>query len=61
MCASFNHRIALGLPRDAPAIILDWDEVQGRPKVFEEPPEWARRVKPLEEKVFIPDHKRRVL
>ncbi|TFK91339.1 hypothetical protein K466DRAFT_457351, partial [Polyporus arcularius HHB13444] len=61
LCVSFNYRIALGLPRDAPPIIQDWDEVQGRPKVFEQPPEWAWGVKPLEEQVFLPDHGGRLL
>ncbi|RPD57593.1 hypothetical protein L226DRAFT_610631 [Lentinus tigrinus ALCF2SS1-7] len=57
MCDAFNRRIALGLPRDAPPIIQDFDEVQARPKVFEQPPDWAPRVKPLEDKVFLPNGK----
>ena len=43
MCDSFNRRIGLGLPRDAPAIIEDFEELQACPKVYEEPPEWAKR------------------
>ena len=57
MCASFNRRIEQGLPRDAPPIIVDFAELQARPKVFESPPEWADRVVPLEERVFMPDAK----
>ncbi|KAF8122664.1 hypothetical protein EV363DRAFT_1182140 [Boletus edulis] len=55
MCASFNRRIELGLPRDAPAIITDFAALRARPKLYERPPEWADRVVPLEEEVFIPD------
>jgi len=55
MCDSFNRRIELGLPRDAPAIVEDFEELQARPKVYDEPPEWARQVPPLPEKVFIPN------
>ncbi|GBE86391.1 hypothetical protein SCP_0902700 [Sparassis crispa] len=55
MCDAFNRRIGLGLPRDAPAIILDFEELQARPKVYEQPPEWAQRVPALQERVFIPD------
>jgi hypothetical protein len=55
MCASFNRRIELGLPRDAPAIIIDFAALRARPKVYERPPGWADHVVALEEKVFIPD------
>ena len=61
MCDSFNRRIGLGLPRDAPAIIQDFEELQARLKIYEEPPEWAKRVlllqqgKTLAETVFIPN------
>jgi len=62
MCDSFNRRIELGLPRDAPAIIEDFSELQARPKVYEEPPEWAKRVNSsLAEKVFIPNAEGRTL
>ena len=40
-CDSLSRRIGLGLPRDAPAIIEDFEQFQARPKVYEEPPEWA--------------------
>lgn len=55
MCETFNRRIDLGLPRDAPPIILDWDEVQSRPKVFEHPPTWATQTPPLLERTVLPD------
>ena len=54
MCASFNRRIERGLPRDAPAIIIDFAALRARPKVYEKPPGWAGHVAALEEKVFIP-------
>ncbi|KAK7044148.1 hypothetical protein VNI00_007868 [Paramarasmius palmivorus] len=55
MCDSFNRRAEMGLPRDAPAIIEDFEEVQARPKVYEESPEWAKGVSPLTERVVIPN------
>ena len=55
MCDSFNRRIELGLPRNAPAIIQDFEELQARPKVHEQLPEWAQRVPALQERIFIPD------
>ena len=55
MCASFNRRIELGLPRDAPPIIIDFAALRARPKVYETPPEWAERVVALEEKVSLPN------
>ena len=63
MCDSFNRRIRLGLIRDAPAIIEDFEELQARPKVYEEPPEWAKRVlgKALAETVYIPNAEGRTL
>lgn len=55
MCASFNRRIEQGLPRDAPAIIIDFAALRARTKAYEAPPGWADHVAALEEKVFIPD------
>ncbi|KIY43951.1 hypothetical protein FISHEDRAFT_67696 [Fistulina hepatica ATCC 64428] len=57
MCEAFNRRIELGLPRDAPAIVIDWEELKSRPKVLERVPDWAERVPPLAEAVRIPDEK----
>ena len=63
MCDSFNRRIELGLPRDAPAIVEDFSELEARPKIFEEPPEWAlhKQRKVLGAKVFIPNAEGRIL
>jgi hypothetical protein len=61
MCAAFNRRVDFGLPRDAPAIIEDFTEVAARPKVYEQPPEWAMRVQPLKETLFVPDEMGRVM
>ena len=61
MCAAFNRRIAAGLPRDAPAIILNFSELEARAKVFEETPDWAKRVKPLDERFYIPNEDGKVL
>src|SRR5262245_54864265 len=44
MCSAFNRRIELGLPRDAPPIVLDFEELARRPKMYETAPEWAGRV-----------------
>jgi len=56
MCDAFNRRIDMGIPRDAPAIIQDFEELAARPKVFEELPDWAKLVPAAEEKVFIPNN-----
>ena len=61
MCNAFNRRIEYGLPRDAPPIITDFAELAARPKVFEETPDWAKRVKPLDEKFYIPNKDGKVL
>ncbi|KAF8198293.1 hypothetical protein K438DRAFT_1824150 [Mycena galopus ATCC 62051] len=48
LCASFNARIEIGLPRDAPAYITDFDELRARPKIWETPPPWAEKTPPLD-------------
>ena len=55
MCDAFNRRVELGLPRDAPAIILDFEELQARPKVYEEVPDWTKQCKALAETVYLPN------
>lgn len=60
MVASFNKRIELGLPRDTPAIILDFAELARRPKVFERVPAWAEAVEPLENTLYIPERDGRI-
>ena len=57
ICDVFNRRIELGLPRDAPAIVEDWEELARRPKVYEEVPRWAREAEPLPEGLRIPNAK----
>lgn len=56
LCAAFNKRISLGLPRDAPAIFTEdmMDEWKAREPSFERGPEWAARVPPLKEELAIP-------
>ncbi|KZV61753.1 hypothetical protein PENSPDRAFT_284401 [Peniophora sp. CONT] len=54
MCESFNRRIELGLPRDAPAIVLDFTELRARPKIYERPPTWAMRMAPMPKRIVIP-------
>ncbi|TDL18594.1 hypothetical protein BD410DRAFT_493961 [Rickenella mellea] len=61
MCMSFNRLINEGLPRDAPVVIGDFEELKARPKVIERPPEWLANVKPLTEKVFVPNGKGEVV
>ena len=58
MCDAFNRRIQYGLPRDAPPIVIDFSELAARPKVFEET---AKRVKPLDERFYIPNRDGKVL
>jgi hypothetical protein len=57
LCEAFNRRIELGLPRDAPPIVEDWEELAQRPKILEHVPGWAERVQPLAKVVRIPDAK----
>ena len=55
MVAAFNRRIGFGLPRDAPAIILNFREMENRPKIYETLPAWVERVPPMPEQVHLPD------
>ena len=52
---AFNRNISLGLPRDAPAVIIDFEELERRPKVLEEVPSWCQHVAPLAQILSIPD------
>ncbi|KAJ7778223.1 hypothetical protein B0H16DRAFT_1301227 [Mycena metata] len=45
---SFNARIEVGLPRDAPAYIENFDEMRARPKIWETPPRRAESTPPLD-------------
>ncbi|KAJ8457280.1 hypothetical protein ONZ45_g18373 [Pleurotus djamor] len=55
MCEAFNRRVDIGLPRDAPPVVLDFEELSSRPRVYEKPPTWAERVPPLKELFYLPD------
>ena len=56
---SFNYNIGLGLPRDAPSYIEDFDELRSRPKIFEKLPEWVARVPPAPVEVRLYTERRR--
>lgn len=58
---AYNRLISKGLPRDAPAIVEDWDELKARPRVLERIPEWAEEVEKLELTVELPDAEGKVL
>ncbi|KZV62571.1 hypothetical protein PENSPDRAFT_758614 [Peniophora sp. CONT] len=53
LCDAFNERIKLGLHRDIPAIVGDFEALKARPKVLEYPPAWATRIERLSETVVI--------
>ncbi|KAJ7430219.1 hypothetical protein B0H11DRAFT_2138248 [Mycena galericulata] len=40
-------RIEMGLPRDAPAYIADFDALRAQPKILEKPPRWVEKTPPL--------------
>lgn len=61
LARSFNQRVKLGLDRQMPAILLNEqvEELRNRPdhlRQYEQVPEWAQAVRPLEETLFIPTH-----
>ncbi|KAJ6538608.1 hypothetical protein B0H10DRAFT_1856876, partial [Mycena sp. CBHHK59/15] len=56
LCASFNARIEMGLPRDAPAYIADFDALRAQQKVLEKPPRWAEKTPPLRRPIRINAH-----
>ncbi|KAJ7067254.1 hypothetical protein C8F01DRAFT_663388 [Mycena amicta] len=53
LCASFNARIEMGLHRDVPAYITNWEELRARPKIWETPPLWAEATPALERQLRI--------
>jgi hypothetical protein len=55
MCEAFNRRIEMGLPRDAPAIVIDFEELEARRKVYERPPEWVEHVPRVAQRTVIPN------
>ncbi|KAJ7919907.1 hypothetical protein B0H13DRAFT_1987776 [Mycena leptocephala] len=56
LCASFNARIEMGLPRDAPAYITDFNALRARPQVLEKPPQWAEKTPSLRRPLRINAH-----
>ena len=52
---TFNYNIGLGLPRDTPSYIEDFDELRSRPKIFEKLPEWVAQVPPAPVEVRLPN------
>lgn len=54
---AFNRLIERGLPRDAPAIIDDLEELQARPRVLEKAPSWCNRVPALKATLNIPNER----
>jgi len=53
----FNQLVSIDLPRGSPAVIHNFEILAAQPKKFEIPPEWALKVAPLAEKVFVPNEK----
>jgi len=51
---AFNRLISRGLPRDAPAIVDNFEEQEKRPRILEEVPAWCEEVPPLKDKLIIP-------
>ncbi|KDQ29028.1 hypothetical protein PLEOSDRAFT_1039400 [Pleurotus ostreatus PC15] len=52
---AYNRLISKGLPRDAPAVVQDWEELKARPRILEKIPKWAEDLEPLDTIVEIPD------
>lgn len=52
---AYNRLIMRGLPRDAPPVVDDFEELQARPKHPENVPAWAEAVVPLSEVMDVPD------
>ncbi|KAG2116402.1 hypothetical protein DEU56DRAFT_748325 [Suillus clintonianus] len=52
---AYNRLIMAGLPRDAPPIVDDFEELRARPKHPENVPAWAEAVIPLGKVTDVPD------
>ena len=48
MKLAYNRLISLGLPPDAPAIVVEWDELKARPRVLEKISTWAEQAERLD-------------
>lgn len=55
MVRAFNRLIERGLPRNSPAIILDFEELARQPKILEKVPPWTYDVPKLEPPLKIPN------
>jgi hypothetical protein len=55
MARAYNRLISEGLPRDAPPMVDDWEELRARPRVLEEIPKWAEEMGKVEPVVGIPN------
>lgn len=61
MKLAYNRLISKGLPRNAPTIVMDWEELKARPRVLEEIPTWAKEMEKLDPVVELPDAKGELL
>jgi hypothetical protein len=61
MARAYNRLISEGLPRDAPPMVDDWEELRARPRVLEEIPKWAEEMETVRPVIEIPDAEGRVL
>lgn len=63
LVASFNERIKLGIPRKADTIMTreEIEQYRDEERVYEEMPEWAKNVPPLEQTLVIPHEDGQVL
>jgi len=61
MARAYNRLISEGLPRDAPPMVDDWDELRARPRVLEEIPKWAEEMGQVEPVVEIPNVEGKIL
>ena len=61
MARAYNRLISEGLPRDAPPMVDDWEELRARPRVLEEIPKWAEEMAAVRPVIEIPDAEGKVL
>lgn len=61
MKLAYNRLISKGLPRNAPAVVMDWEELKARPRVLEEIPTWAKEMERLDPVVELPNAKGELL
>jgi len=61
MARAYNRLISEGLPRDAPPMVDDWEELRARPRVLEEIPKWAEEMGKVEPVIGIPNMEGKLL